>query len=91
MEIVKSATDWAKAEIVSSFFFMLFGIIYLLMSVGFWQMGSTPLMEALIIPILIVGGLLLMAGISFYFSNKSRLTSFEREYKTNHTRARTKN
>ncbi len=83
MEILKAASDWAKSEIVSSIFFMLFGIAYLLAAFGFWQWGNSPLTKALVIPILIAGGLLLSAGISFYISNKSRLTSFETSYKTN--------
>lgn len=83
MEIIKAATEWAKAEIVSAIFFMLFGIFYILGSIGFWKMGNTPLTRALFIPILIAGGLLLAAGISFYISNKSRLANFETEYNTN--------
>ena len=83
MEIVKAAINWAKAEIISSIFFMLFGVTYLLTAIGFWQLGNTPLTKALIIPTLTAGVLLLSAGISFYFSNKARLTSFETEYKTN--------
>jgi len=70
-----------KAEIVSSIFFMLFGVVYLLAALGFWQWGNSPLTKALVIPILIAGGLLLSAGVSFYLSNKSRLTSFETSYK----------
>lgn len=83
MEIVKAANVWAKAEVVSSIFFMLFGVIYLLSAIGFWKWGNTSLTKALIIPILIAGGLLVSAGISFYSSNKSRLSSFETEYKAN--------
>lgn len=83
MKIVKAANDWARAEIVSAIFFMLFGLSYLLASIGFWQLGDSPLMKALIIPIMIAGGLLFSAGISFYFSNKSRLRTFEIEYKAN--------
>lgn len=83
MEIIKAASDWAKAEIVSSMFFMLFGLIYLLASFGLWQWGNAPLAKALVIPMLIAGGLLLSAGGSFYFSNKSRLANFETSYKAN--------
>lgn len=83
MDILKAASDWAKAEVVSSAFFMFFGFAYLLAALCFWQMGNTPLTKALIIPTLIVGGLLLIAGIGFYISNKSRLKSFETAYKAN--------
>lgn len=81
MEIIKAATEWAKAEIISSIFFMLFGLIYILVSVGLWKLGSTTLAKALILPLLIAGGLLLSAGVSFYLSNKSKLNNFETEFK----------
>lgn len=83
MEIIKAANTWAKAEIASSYGFMLFGLIYLLVSIAFWQLAKTPLTKALIIPLSIAGGLLFSAGISFYSSNKSRLTSFKTEYEAN--------
>lgn len=83
MEIINAATNWAKAEMTSAIFFMLFGIAYLLAAIGFWQWGTTQLMKALIIPILIAGGLLLSAGISFYLSNKSLVANYESEYKAN--------
>jgi len=83
MEIVKVATEWTKAEIVSSIIFMLFGLSYMLGSVGLWKFGQTPLTKSLILPLLIAGVLLLSAGISFYLSNKSRIANFENEYKAN--------
>ncbi len=83
MDILKAATVWAKAEMVSSIFFMFIGGVYILSAIGFWQLGNNALTKALIIPIMIVGALLLGAGISFYNSSKSLLSSFETEYKTN--------
>lgn len=82
MDILKAANVWVKGEIVSSIFFMLFGITYLLAAVGCWQWGNTSLTRALIIPMLAAGGLLLGAGISFYISHKSMPKRFETEYKT---------
>lgn len=85
MEILKAANDWAKAEVVSSMFFMLFGIVYLLGALVLWKWGSSALTKALVIPILIAGGLLLSAGVSFYLSNKGRLTpsAFREKYGVN--------
>jgi len=83
MEIIKAATEWTKAEIISSVFFMLFGLAYMLGSVGFWKIGNSPFTKALVIPFLIVGALLLSAGIGFYLSNKTRLANFENEYNEN--------
>lgn len=82
MGIVKEATKWAKAEIVSAMIFMLAGIVYIVLAFTCWTTNGSPLIDALPIPILIAGGLLLAAGIGFYTSNKSRLKSFEADYQS---------
>ncbi|WP_026952718.1 hypothetical protein [Algoriphagus mannitolivorans] len=83
MEILKSATAWAKAELVSTPFFILFGLLFLAASLGFWQWGKTDLAKAYIIPGLVVGTLLMIVGLGLFFTNKSRITQFERDYQAN--------
>lgn len=83
MEIVKIASEWAKAEIFSAKVFMLFGIVFIVAAIGFWQLGKTELARAFIFPTLIAGALLLVAGIGFYFGNTSRLSNFETDYTSN--------
>ena len=80
MEILKTATDWAKAEVLSSTFFILFGIMFVLASIGFWQLGKTDMARAYIIPTLVAGALLLTIGLGLFFTNKSRITQFEKAY-----------
>lgn len=80
MEILKSATDWAKAEIFSTSFFILFGIVFVLASVGFWQLGKTDIAKAYIIPTLVAGAMLLTIGFGLFFTNISRVSSFEVDY-----------
>ncbi len=80
MNIVAAANKWAKDEITSSYFFMLFGILYLLLSVALWQIGDSTFQQALVLPFLVVGGLLLAAGISFDVSNTSKLKNFASDY-----------
>ncbi len=46
MDILKIALDWAKAELVSTSFFMIVGIVFILTSFGFWQYGKTDLARA---------------------------------------------
>ena len=36
MELLKLATAWAKAEVFSTRFFILFAIGFLVASIGFW-------------------------------------------------------
>ncbi len=80
MDILKTAIEWAKDEVFSSWIFILFGILFVSTAIIFWQIGKTDLSKAFIIPILISGGLLLAAGFGFYFSNKARISNFENEY-----------
>lgn len=83
MEILKVATEWAKAEVFSSRFFIFFAILFLTVSIGFWQLGKTEIAKAYIIPTLVAGGLLLAVGVGIYFTNKSRVTSFAEAYQAN--------
>nr|WKN34802.1 hypothetical protein K4G66_20730 [Tunicatimonas sp. TK19036] len=80
MDILKAATDWAKAELISTPFFILFGVVFLAASLGFWQLGRTDMARAYIIPTLVAGGLLLIIGLGLFFTNKSRITQFEKDY-----------
>ena len=82
MDILKTATDWAKAEVFSSTFFILFAVLFLAASLGFWQLGKTEISRAYILPTLVAGLLLLTIGIGLFFTNKSRLTAFETAYNT---------
>ena len=78
METLNLATEWAKAEVFSTRFFILFAILFLIASIGFWQLGKTDLAKAYIIPTLVAGVLLLTIGLGLFFTNKSRITQFEK-------------
>lgn len=80
MDILKVATEWAKAEVFSSRFFILFGIMFVLASIGFWQLGKTAVAKAYIYPMLVAGILLLAVGFGIFFANKSRVSSFVTAY-----------
>ncbi|WP_222435302.1 hypothetical protein [Puniceibacterium confluentis] len=60
MDIVKTATDWTRAEMLSSSFFILFGLSFLLASFGFWQLGRTDIARAYVVPMLVAGTLILI-------------------------------
>lgn len=80
MEILKAANEWAKAEVFSSIFFILFGVLFILATIGFWQLGKTEVAKAFIFPTLVVGVLLLTIGLGLFFTNKSRATDFTVAY-----------
>ncbi len=80
MEILRAATEWARAEVFSTRFFILFAILFLTASIGFWQLGKSELAKAYIIPMLVAGVLLMTIGVGLFFTNKSRITQFETAY-----------
>ena len=85
MEILKLATEWAKSEVFSTRFFILFAFIFLIASIGFWQLGKTDLAKAYIIPTLVAGVLLMTIGLGLFYTNKTRITQFETAYNKNAT------
>ncbi|WP_068472010.1 hypothetical protein [Saccharicrinis aurantiacus] len=82
MDILKTATDWAKAEVFSTAFFIVFGFAFVLASIGFWQLGKTDMAKAYIIPTLVAGAMLLTIGFGLFFTNISRISSFAADYNT---------
>jgi len=80
MNALKIATDWAKAEVFSTPFFILFGLVFVAAGIGFWQSGKTELARAYIIPMVVAGLLLLIVGLGLFFTNKSRIGQFEKAY-----------
>ena len=79
MDILKLSMEWAKDEILSSKFFILFGLLFLFGALGFWQMGKTELAKAFINPLLVCGTLLFIIGVGLLYSNTTRIHSFEKK------------
>lgn len=80
METLKIAQEWARAEVFSTRFFIIFAILFLVASAGFWQLGKTELAKAYVIPLLVAGVLLMTIGLGLFFTNKSRISQFEKAY-----------
>lgn len=80
MELLKLATEWAKSEVFSTRFFIFFALLFLIAGVGFWQLGKTDLAKAYIIPTLVAGVLLMTIGLGLFYTNKSRITQFEKAF-----------
>ncbi len=73
MDIVKTASDWARFEMASSAAFILFALCFVLASAGFWQLGRTDLARAFVLPMLVAGGLLLILGAGLFLPAQARL------------------
>lgn len=80
MEILKAATEWGKAEVFSSAFFILFGLLFLLACIGFWQFGKTDYSKAFVLPTLVASVLLFILGFGLVYSSNSRLNNFPSDY-----------
>ncbi|SDF45724.1 hypothetical protein [Limimaricola pyoseonensis] len=80
MDIVKTATVWMRAEMLSAAFFILFGLSFLLASLGFWQLGRTDMARAYVVPMLVAGTLILIIGVGLFVPSQARLTSFPAAY-----------
>ena len=76
LHILKTAMDWAKAEIFSSMFFALFGVAFLFASASFWYLGKTETAKAFVIPLLVTGILLVILGVGLVIANQWRLSTF---------------
>jgi len=83
IEILKTATDWAKAEVFSTTFFILFAVMFIFASIGFWKLGITDLARSYIVPTLVAGILLLIIGLGLVFTNISRTVNFPAAYDNN--------
>lgn len=80
MDILKTASDWAKDEVFSSVFFILFGVLFASASIGFWKLGKTEVAKAFTAPGLVAALFLLAVGLGLFFLNKSRATSFPADF-----------
>lgn len=77
MEILKISTDWAKDEVFSSKIFILFGMLFLLAAIGYWQLGKTITAKAFVLPLFVASLLILAGGVGLFITNKKRVTNFE--------------
>ena len=85
MELLKTAIDWAKAEVFSTSFFILFAILFMLASGCFWQLGKTEIARAYILPTAIAGILLFIIGAGLVYTNQTRISQFEKANKEDMT------
>lgn len=80
MDIVKQSIEWAKDEVFSSLIFIFFGSVFVLGTLGFWQLGKTEVAKAFIYPTMVAGAFLLMLGIGMFFSNKAKVKNIDAEF-----------
>lgn len=77
MDIVKPAIERAKAEVFSAQFFILFGILFVLASIGFWQLGRSEIAKHYMYSTAVAGALLIVIGAGLVYANVARMHQFE--------------
>lgn len=80
MDVLKTAIDWTKAEILSSSIFVLFGVVFLLVSLGHWHLGKTDMARAYVVPAAVAGALLLIIGVGIFVQSYGRISGFAQAY-----------
>lgn len=85
MDIVKTASDWARFEMRSGAVFAAFGLAFLLAGLGFRQWGGTDLARAFFIPMLVAGVLLLILGVGLFLPAQTRLAAVPSAYASDAT------
>ncbi len=80
MDILKTTTDWAKAELLSNSLFALFGVMFVAASLLFWSKGETEMARALVLPMLVAGVLMLILGGGLFYGTWKSSTGFAPAY-----------
>ncbi|SIO00198.1 hypothetical protein [Vannielia litorea] len=77
MDILRASAGWARAELLSNGVFVLFGILFLMASLGLWHIGKTETARAFVIPALVAGVLLLILGGGLLLGTWKSLAGFD--------------
>ena len=77
MDILKTSTEWAKAELLSNGLFILAGVMFVAVSLGVSQMGKTDMARAFVSPTFVAGVLLLSLGGGLFYGTWKSLAGFE--------------
>ncbi|GAA3872067.1 hypothetical protein [Celeribacter arenosi] len=76
MDILKTATNWAKAEMLSNSVFILFAALFLAASFTLWQVARTDMARAYTVATLVAGILMLILGAGLLYGTWSSLSGF---------------
>ena len=76
MDILKTAHEWAKVELVTTKIFMLSGIVFIAIGTGFWLLGKSDVARSFIWPQIVVGVLLLTVGVGLHIAYLNRMNGY---------------
>ena len=80
MEFIEHAVAWCRGEIFEGRMLALFGASVVAVALVFWKFGSTPSARAMFLPLVFVGAVALVVGISMNLSNRARIPAYRAAY-----------
>lgn len=83
MELIQHTINWAKGEILEAIIMAVFGALIVVCSLLFWKFGATPYAKAMIVPLLVVGSIPLLTGISVVSTNSNRIAEYQAMWQEN--------
>ena len=83
MDVLSIALEWARAEAQTASYFVGFGLLFIVFSIGVWRLGETKMAKAYIFPMLIAGILLIVLGSLLFDLYDSNIESLKTKYNEN--------
>ena len=80
MEFIEHTIAWCRGEIFEGRMLALFGAVVATVALAFWRFGNTPSARAMFIPLLLVGVLTLLGGLTMSFNNQARINTYQAAY-----------
>jgi len=80
MELIQHTINWTKGEIEEALIMGIVGFLFVISALLFWKLGNTPNAKAMVLPLLIVGMIPLVAGVSGVYTNKKRMIEYTKQY-----------
>jgi hypothetical protein len=74
---------WCRGEIFEGRLLALFGATVVIIALCFSRFGTTPSARAMFIPLLVVGAVALLVGLSMNFNNQARIPKYTAAYESN--------
>jgi len=83
MEFIEHTFAWCRGEIFEGRMLALFGVAVVGLALSFWRLGSTPAARAMFVPLLVVGALALLVGLTMSFNNQVRINTYSAAFSEN--------
>lgn len=77
MELINHTINWVKGEILEASIMAGFGALIIVCAILFMRFGDTPYARSLVLPLLIVGSIPLVFGISGVISNRNGIPYYK--------------